>query len=46
MTKLEIIKETLSGIAFCLFFYSLIALASISDGIDETILEAVNKQGV
>lgn len=33
------IKEILGGIAFGLMFFGLIGLTSISDGIDQTIIE-------
>ena len=43
MTKIELIKETLGGIAFGLVFFMMIGLASISDGLDQVIIESAGR---
>ena len=43
MTKIEIIKETIGGIAFCLLFGMLLFIGSLGDGFDEVIINTIDK---
>jgi len=43
MTKTEIIKETIGGIVFCLFFGMLLFIGSLGDGFDEVIINSMDK---
>jgi len=39
MSKTEMVKEIIGGICFCLLFFCLVGMASLSDSFDEVIIE-------